>query len=262
MNADLTPLGSDGDPYIAVEDGIASLWLNRPSKANCLSNADIAVFRTLLDCVDNNRGIRVLVLRSSGPTFCSGFDLSSLGSNDGSTPSFDSLVDVLEKLRVPTIAAVSGGVYGGGTDLVLACDFRIGIPGIVASMPAAALGIHYYYEGLRRYVERLGLAAAKRMFLCASRLSAEELLNVGFLDEIVPAERLEATLGEWTSRLLVNSPTAVQAMKRALNGIPAGTTDKQAVERAWRDSLSSADLREALQARREKRVPRFPDPIQ
>src|ERR687893_246892 len=82
------------------------------------------------------------------------------------------MVDRLEAVRVPTIARLQGGVYGGATDLALACDFRIGHEGIEMVMPAGRLGVHYYASGLRRYVSRLGLNTAKRLFLTAERLDA------------------------------------------------------------------------------------------
>ena len=66
---------------------------------------------------------------------------------------------------LPTICALNGGVYGGSTDMALSCDFRIGVEGITMFMPAARLGLHYYAGGMRRYVARLGLGAAKKLFL-------------------------------------------------------------------------------------------------
>ena len=71
----------------------------------------------------------------------------------------------LEMARPVTVAALHGGVYGGATDLALACDFRVGAHGIDMFMPAARLGLHYYRSGLERYVSRLGLDNAKRLFL-------------------------------------------------------------------------------------------------
>src|SRR5262249_56319956 len=96
------------------------------------------------------RRIRVLVLTAAGRTFCAGFNLGELAPEryDESAPGFDRLVDQLEALRVPTIAAVGGSLYGGGTDLALACDFRIGVPGIELMMPASRIGVQYYPGGV------------------------------------------------------------------------------------------------------------------
>jgi enoyl-CoA hydratase/carnithine racemase len=98
------------------------------------------------------------------------------------------------RARPVTVAALEGNVYGGATDLALACDFRIGVEGMELRMPAAALGLHYYPSGMRRCVATLGLSAARRLFLTAEPLAATDLLALGYLDELVPAASLEAAV--------------------------------------------------------------------
>jgi enoyl-CoA hydratase len=248
-------------PTLARSAWRATLWLNRSSQGNRMDNKDLGIFGELLNQVDTDLEIRVLQLRAHGRTFCSGYDLDSLApdSSEG-TPGFDRIVDRLENLRIPTIAALTGSVYGGGTDLALACDFRVGVPGIEFAMPAARLGIHYYYSGMRRYVTRLGLGAAKRLFLYGDRIGTDEMLRLGVLDEIVENATLDARLEVLSGILAANAPAAVQGMKLALNGIADGTANAEAVDQSWRRSLSSADLRESLSARSEKRQPRFEAP--
>jgi enoyl-CoA hydratase len=249
-------------PSLEVSGARAVLRLNRSSQANRLDNADLQVFAELLAAVDADPRIRVLTLRANGATFCAGYDIKSLvATSSDKTPGFDQLVDRLEALRVPTIAVLNGSVYGGGTDLVLACDFRIGVPGLVFSMPAARLGIHYYYGGMRRYVARLGLNAAKRLFLCADRIDSGEMLRIGFLDEVIAMQEIDARVDALAKVLADNSPTAVQNMKKSLNDIAGGTANPAAVEQLWRDSLRSADLREGLAALADKRSPSFQSPI-
>jgi enoyl-CoA hydratase len=249
-----------GCPSLEFAADRATLWLNRSGQGNRMDDTDLRVFHELLMEVEANGSIRVLTLRARGKTFCAGYDLKSLGRDAPGTPGFDQLVDSLENLRVPTVAALTGSVYGGGTDLTLACDFRIGVPEIEFAMPAARLGIHYYYNGMRRYVARLGLGAAKRLFLLGDRIPAQEMLRVGFLDEIVEIDAMEARLEALTDTLANNAPTAVQGMKAALNGIAAGTARPEEIEAAWRRSLASADLREGLSAFAEKRRPKFAAP--
>src|SRR5260370_42637681 len=101
------------------------------------------------------------------------------------------MVDRLEDLRLPTICALNGSVYGGATDLALACDFRIGVEGMELGMPASRLGVHYYLSGMRRYVTRLGLGAAKRLFLTGVPLGAGAWLETGDLAEGGPAADLD-----------------------------------------------------------------------
>ncbi len=127
----------------------------------------------------------------------SGYDLNSVAERSAATTgqtagsAFEVMVDRLEDLGVPTICRLNGGVYGGSTDLALACDFRIGVDTAEMFMPAARLGLHYYTSGIRRYVSRLGADNAKKLFLTAEKIGAPEMLRIGYLTAMVPAEALD-----------------------------------------------------------------------
>jgi enoyl-CoA hydratase/carnithine racemase len=261
MQPEMAGNEAEGAPTLAVAGPRATIWLNRPHHHNRLGAADIAVFRELLARVDADRGLRVLVVAARGRTFCSGFDLRELATlaPDAPAPGFDRMVDELEALRPPTIAAVNGGIYGGGTDLALACDFRIGVTGMEMLMPAARIGVHYYFGGLRRYATRVGLGAAKRLFLAAEEIGAEELLRIGFVDRLVPKVELESAVDDLARRLAGNAPRAVQGMKWTLNQIASGTPDAAAADGAWSESVRSPDVAEGLAAHAEKRPPAFRD---
>src|SRR6266550_8293346 len=186
-------------PTVTIADGLAVVQLNRPRHHNRLEPLDLATLQEIFDRIDADPSIRVLLLTATGKSFSSGFHLGALadrlaGKDDGieDRDSFERTVDRLEALRIPTIAALNGSVYGGATDLALACDFRIGVEGMRMLMPAARLGIVYYPSGIERYVTRLGVAAAKRLFLTAEPIDAGELLRIGYLDWCVPAAELMA----------------------------------------------------------------------
>jgi enoyl-CoA hydratase len=255
------PADAPSPPILTIEGARATIRLNRPRHHNRVETGDIAALCEQFARIEEDRRIRVLVLAATGRTFCAGFNLEELAPEryDENAPGFDRMVDRLEALRVPTIAAVGGSLYGGGTDLALACDFRIGVPGIELMMPAARIGVHYYEGGLRRFATRLGLGAAKRLFLAAEKIDADELLRIGFLDELVPAGELPARADALAERLAGHAPAAVQGMKRALNNIAAGTADAAAIARAWRASLRSTDVAEGLAAHAERREPNFKD---
>jgi enoyl-CoA hydratase len=255
------PANGPSPPILTIDGHGATIRLNRPRHHNRIETGDIAALCEHFVRIEGDRRIRVLVLMATGRTFCAGFNLEELAPEryDASAPGFDRMVDELEALRVPTIAAVGGSLYGGGTDLALACDFRIGVPGIELMMPAVRIGVHYYPGGLRRYVTRLGLGAAKRLFLAAEKVDADELLRIGFLDALVPPSELTARVDALAERLAVHAPAAVQGMKRALNNIAAGTADADEIARAWRESMRSADVAEGLASHAEKREPKFSD---
>ena len=253
---------TEGPPSLSVAGSVATIHLNRSSRSNCLSNGDIGVFEQHLEFVDNDTSIRVLVLQARGPTFCAGYDLRELreGSGNG-TPRFDKLVARLAELRVPTIGGFSGAVYGGGADLAIACDFKLGTPATAFAMSAARIGVHYYYGGLVRFVNRLGLTTAKRLFLSGGKVDSAEMLRLGILDEIVEPDAMQERIMALSQSLVANAPVAVQGMKRALNQIASGDADASAIDAAWEASLASNDLTEGLRALQEKRVPRFADRV-
>jgi len=225
-------------PIVTIAEGRATIRLNRPREHNRIEPSDLAVLRETFSRVDRDPTVRVLVLTGTGKSFSSGYDQ-------------------LEALRVPTIAALQGSVYGGATDLALACDFRIGVEGMRMLMPAARLGIVYYPSGIERYVSRLGVAAAKRLFLTAEPIEADEMRRIGYLDEIVPAEALDARVEALAETLAANAPLALAGLKRAINGAAAARLDRDALAEARERSAASDDHAEALRAWSEKRKPVF-----
>ena len=128
--------GQSTTPLVSVTYGRALVRLNRPREHNRLEPDDLAVLRETFTSVDADPSIRVLVLTGTGKSFSSGFHIGALadrlaGKDVGNEDrdAFERMVDRLEALRVPTIAALNGSVYRGATDLALACDFRIGVEG-------------------------------------------------------------------------------------------------------------------------------------
>jgi len=170
---------------------------------------------------------------------------------------FGAAVDVVEAARPVTLAVIQGGAYGGGTDLSLACDFRIGTPEANMFMPAVKLGLHFYASGMRRYVSRLGVDQAKRLFLTAERIDAQEMLRIGFLTELVPAEALQDRVRALSDALANMAPIALLGVKHHLNRIVYGDVDTQAIEAAVLQSEASEDMKEGALAWKEKRAPRF-----
>ena len=256
--------GDSGPPSLTCEGGIATLWLNRPRHHNRLEPADLEVLAGHLSNVARDTGLRVLIITATGRSFSAGYHIGALppdgGSDTGVSPALiTQVVDQLEGLPLPTVCALNGSVYGGATDLALACDFRLGVKGMALRMPAARLGIQYYAGGMRRYVERLGLSSAKRLLLTAATLTGEELLRIGYLDELVKPVQLRTRTAWLAARLAENAPTAVSVMKQALNAIARGRYDAERIDAGHLASLVSEEAQEGLTAWRERRDPRFAD---
>lgn len=236
--------------------GVATLVLNRPAHLNRLHREDLLVLDEHLEQLQQDPAVRVLVITGAGRFFCAGYHIGEL-DGPADPQRFEQTVDRLEALPMPTVARLNGSVYGGATDLALACDFRVGVCGLVLRMSAARLGLHYYPGGLRRAVTRLGLTAAKRLFLLAEELDADTLLRIGYLDTLVAADELDTEVARLTALLAANAPLAVRGMKQSLNEIARGETDLARLRAREAACACSSDLQEGRAAFMARREPRF-----
>jgi enoyl-CoA hydratase/carnithine racemase len=242
-------------PILDIEGRVATITLNRPEVANRLGPDDLAALSRHIETL-NASDVLVLRLRGTGKYFCSGFDIGKIVAGQRGA-GFEPMVNALEDCRPVTIAEINGGVYGGATDLALACDFRIGTDEVDMFMPAARLGLHFYQRGMQRYVSRLGLNAAKRLFLTAERIDAQEMLRCGFLTEAVPAGNLRERVDALTETIAGLAPIAVLGMKKHLNQMARGALDVEALQADMRRATQSEDIKEGALAWKEKRAPRF-----
>lgn len=245
------------EPTLDITGSRATIWLQRPDKRNRIEPGDLVRLMELCDEIDANADVRVAVLGSTGPSFCAGYHLGALATGERTKVGFGDLCDRLEVLRVPLIARVGGNIHGGGTDLAISCDFRIAAEGIHLLMPAAKLGIQYYGSGLRRFVDRIGPTAAKRIFLTALPFEAAELLRLGYLDEIVAADDLDKRIDALASAIEALAPIAITSTKAAINGLANGSMSVADADESARTAMKSNDHREALAALKEKRPPEF-----
>ncbi|MDT7835709.1 enoyl-CoA hydratase/isomerase family protein [Aquabacterium sp. OR-4] len=262
MNTDALP---PGPPRLQISAGHATITLSRPAHHNRLQVEDLLALQQHVQTLQALPELRVVVLAAGGKSFCSGFDLGALAAADSGTPGavgagprlFEETVDALEALPVPTVCRLQGGVYGGATDLALACDFRVGVQGMVLRMPAARIGLHYYASGLRRYVTRLGLQQAKRLFLLAEEVAAEQLLAMGYLDRLVPADRLDAEVAQLVAALGAGAPLALRGMKSSLNEVARAEYHLSVLREREALCAASDDLQEGQRALAEKRLAQF-----
>lgn len=244
-----------GTPTLDIDGHVAVITLHRPDQANRLGPDDLELIYQYIGQVNDTPDVRVLRIESGGKYFCSGYDIKRLGGQR--TVDFETVVDALEMARPVTIAVIHGGVYGGATDMALACDFRVGVDQTDMFMPAARLGLHYYASGLERYVQRMGVNNAKRLFLTAEKIDADEMLRVGYLTHLVKGKPLAQAVQELTGTIVDMAPLAIAGMKKHLTRIGQGRFDRQELERDLKVIMASEDLQEGRAAWSEKRKPVF-----
>lgn len=237
---------------------VARLVLKNPGQHNALGQEQLRAIQAHVEAVRQDRQLRVLIITGWGDkTFCAGASLQELGSGSLSGDVFQATTDLIAALEIPTICAINGNVYGGGVELALSCDFRIGIVGTRLRVPAAAIGLCYPISGINRFVERLGPSTAKRILLAAEEMSAETMKELGFLDYLVQPAGLDEAAEKLAQKMAALAPLAVKTMKFIIQQAAAGNIDQELAESRARQCLNSEDLKEGFAAQREKRPPRF-----
>jgi enoyl-CoA hydratase/carnithine racemase len=239
-----------GAPTLAIDGARATLTLSRPDEHNRIDPADVATIREHVAAAAAAPGVRALVITGSGErTFCSGYTLEAIvvHLHEGA---FEAMLDALEACPLPTIAALNGSVYGGGCDLAMCCDWRVGVTGTRMFVPASHIGLAYYPGGLRRFTTRLGPAATKKIFLTSMPLPAEEMLRIGFLQDLVAPADFATTIDRYVQALAQADANAVASMKRSIDRLAGGDFDERAARRDFDATLRSAELRRRLAAGR------------
>lgn len=242
----------------STEGHIAKVLLNNVPKHNALGENELLALQHCFGLVEEDNNIRVLIITNRGQkTFCAGAALNQLSTGKISPSSFQDTTDQLAAIRVPSICAINGNVYGGGAELALSCDFRIGVYGSHMRVPAAKLGLCYPINGINRYVERLGVSLSKRILMAAEQFDAGELLRIGFLDYLVDVDEIVNKTQELADSITLLAPLAVQSMKQLLQQAAEGGIDPNYAQELSNLCADSADLKEGFAAHREKRTPHF-----
>jgi enoyl-CoA hydratase/carnithine racemase len=250
--------GTPAGVRLTHEGAIAIVTLDRPEKHNALGAADVASFRDMLDDIEATPETRVVMLTGAGDrTFSAGASLDEMKSGDMSGAVFETLTDRLAHFALPTVCALNGDVYGGGGELALCCDFRVGEATTTVRVTAAKLGVCYPAGGLTRYVRRLGLPVANRLLLAAEPMTGEELYLFGYLTHLAPAGEVREKARSLCDQLAGLAPLAVRSMKSLMLEAAHGVIDEERAALLITTCSESSDLAEGLTAWREGRDPTF-----
>ncbi len=240
--------------------------LNRPGDGNAINRALAVDLAALVQGCAADKALRTLIITGEGPRFfCTGGDVKAYAKvQDADTLNevFDlirNLLDAIEALHCPVIAAINGYAIGGGAELALACDLRVMDSGAQIGFPQSRLGIMPGWDGLGRLISLVGRGAATRMLMKGTRISADEAQAIGLIDEVAPPGEALATTVALAATLAETAPLSLAAIKQALrvaddgDGAALRSHAREAFTRLW----FSADHKEAERAFAEKRPPKF-----
>lgn len=240
--------------------------LNRPADGNAISLAVARELAAVVAACATDRSLRALVITGAGPRFfCTGGDVKAyarVNTAEELNEVFDlirNLLDAIEALHCPVIAAINGYAIGGGAELLLACDLRVMDAAAQIGFPQSRLGILPGWDGIGRLIPLVGRGAAARLLLSGKRVDAAEALRIGLIEEVAPAGQCLAQAIALAQSIGETAPLSLAAIKLALrdtaNGDPAGA--RRRAREAFIPLWFSADHKEAERAFAEKRAPRF-----
>jgi enoyl-CoA hydratase len=251
------------DLLYEVRDGIARVTFNRPQARNAMLFSMYERLAAICAEIDADRSIRALVLTGAGEkAFAAGTDISQFRAfkTPDDALAYESRVDrvlgALERVRVPTIAAIAGACTGGGAGMAACCDLRIAASNVRFGFPIArTLGNCLSMNNYARLVSLIGAAKVKDMIFTARLVEAEEAKAIGLVNEILPDPAALAARADELARLVAaNAPLTLRATKEALRRIKEqslGDQDKDLILMCY----MSADFREGMDAFLNKRPP-------
>jgi enoyl-CoA hydratase/carnithine racemase len=258
----------DSSVNLAYEDRIATLTLNRPDSLNAMSGRMMRSLELRLDEIERLSGLRVVIITGAGRAFSAGGDLKEF--EEALSAGGTKLVDILrynqdilqrvEEIPVPVIAAANGTAIAGGLELLLCCDMILACEGALIGDGHVRYGIVPAGGATVRLRERLSPSRAAQLFYTASTISAEILAAWGLVNEVVPKDRLMDRARELALEICRNSPEAIRAIK-SLGRTQSGDRTRQERLRMeldkWSHHVSHPDLAEGLRSFGARKAPDF-----
>ncbi len=239
-----------------VDGAVGHLTLNRPEKLNPLSTETLIELAAAARWFDAQPGVKVVIVSGAGRAFSAGADLGTFdGPQEGSTrdaaDAGREMAEALEHMRPLSIAAIQGWCVGGGLVVAAACDLRVAADDAQFSIPEVDLGIPLAWGGIPRLVREIGPALTKELVLTCRPFDAAEAKAAGFLNRVVHAEELEATVLALAESLASKASHALFSTKRHVNAV---TEQMVGTMRSWSDAdglVTALGDEECADARRE-----------
>jgi len=251
-----------------VNGAAGHVIFNNPERYNAVSlEMWDAVTLALTNFADDEQ-VRVVILSGEGgKAFVSGADISKFEKERGSKEAVEHynarlkvVYNIIENYPKPTIAMVNGHCIGGGLNLAACTDFRVASTKSRFSMPAAKLALGYPFDAIRRLVNAVGAASAKKMMFTAKSIDAEEALQLGLVQEVVAEDELADRVSEIANNIADNAPMTIRAMKYIATQVMHPDPSKRDLARCDEmvaDCFASEDYVEGRKAFMEKRKPKF-----
>jgi enoyl-CoA hydratase/carnithine racemase len=254
------------DNVLIERDGAAAIvTINRPTVLNALNTQTLDELRRAILELKQDEGVRVVILTGAGEkSFVAGADINELAVQTPAGGREHALagqhvLDLIENLGKPVIAAINGYALGGGCELAMACTLRLAADTAKLGQPEIALGLIPGYAGTQRLPRLVGKGKAMEMILTGATIAADEAQRIGLVNRVVPAADLMAEARKLAAQLAKNAPIA---MRYIINAVNKGVEIPFAEACQYEATLfglvaSTGDMREGTAAFLEKRKPEF-----
>ena len=247
------------------DGAVTIVTINRPTVLNALNAATIDELRRAMLDFKADETVRAIVVTGAGEkSFVAGADINELAVQTPTGGREHALagqhvLDVIENLGKPVIAAINGFALGGGCELAMACTVRIAADTARLGQPEIALGLMPGYAGTQRLPRLVGKGRAMAMILAGTPISADEALRIGLVTQVVPAADLMTTARALAAQLATHAPIAIRYIINAINkGMEMGFAEASQYEATLFGLVASTDdMREGTAAFLEKRKPVF-----
>ena len=250
--------------YEITENKIAIVTISRPEALNALNTQVIEELEQTLDMIEKNSDLSAMILTGEGRSFVAGADIGeqypldlSQGRKWGQRGS--AVMRRIEKLEIPTIAAVNGFALGGGCEIAMACDIILASEKAKFGQPEVGLGITPGFSGTQRLPRRVGAAMAKELIFSGKMISAVEAERIGLANHVYPADELMDKAMEMAESFAKNAQIAVRYSKACIDrGMETGVDEGIAMENElFAMCFATGDQKEGMKAFLEKRPASF-----
>lgn len=247
-------------------EAVARIRINNPERRNPLDHEILDTLAETLPRLDNEIETRCVLITGESPSFSAGYDIASIPEKTFERDAealvahpFHGAMEALTAHPWPTVAAINGHCLGGGLELAIHCDLRVAGTGATFGMTPARLGLIYSHTGLRKFIDVVGVARTKELFLTGRNFTAERAETMGLVHTVVSSERLDEEAVRLATLIAGNAPLAMRGNKRAIEVLSQNPVLSKKQEQdliALREScFASEDLREGIRAFAEKRKP-------
>ncbi|AZO96378.1 enoyl-CoA hydratase-related protein [Halocella sp. SP3-1] len=250
---------------VEKEDKIGYITINRPKSLNALNHNVLEELKKAFIQLDNDEDVRVLIITGAGEkAFVAGADINEL-EDISAIDAFEfmeygqNIFNILEKLDTPSIASVNGYALGGGLELAMACDLRVAAKNAKFGQPEIKLANIPGWGGIQRLTRYIGITKAKEMVLTGNFISAEEALQIGLVNNVLPKDKVFNETKKLAETIAAKAPLAIKFAKKMLHGGLDGDLSTGLLLEAAGVGLccSTIDQTEGVEAFLQKRDPKF-----